>query len=356
MSWIDEYSKATFHVFSGQVLAGFQPLDFFHFFPLWYDLWIHDIAEALKKINAQEKSYKEMQDILPTVSNMRAILIKVIPCYMGVKNPDDKEFAYVCNFFARMIKEACPADSFAESKSQIHSEKELQVLLPSILFHTASVDEARLIGQLITAAGSLVHGLYNDVVTDYGWDAYGPYTIKEHNEKRTFLIRDFPDLSPTALWEKKLLPNITSLKIYSTYTQETEWFIRSVGCHTMSTGESPVRSMREWAVEADGVFLKKEDVKILIDVLSKKAELIYKKIRGKDFEMLKQMALEQELYQTHRLMQAAGMNAKPSKEMLGRIQGKELMTNLFPLDELMETQEQFQKVFGINSFKEKVLQ
>ena len=223
MKWINKFSKGTFGLFAGQSLEGFQPLDFYHFFPLWYDLWIARIAEVIKQLNLENKKFEEIKDLLPPPSSIRAILVKIIPTYQRFYKKTPADCKIVANFLARMLMESCPSDPFAEKSNPLHKKDELIKMIKEYNWDEADVNKARKIGQLITAAGSLVHGLYNDVVTDFGWDAYGPYNVSFNRKKYSFLVRHFPNLKPKELWTSKYLPKEKEIFIYTMYQGIKGW-------------------------------------------------------------------------------------------------------------------------------------
>jgi len=351
MSWIKKFSKSASNIFKGQVLEGLQPLDFYHFFPLWYDLWVANIAQAIKKLELESKHFSEIKEILPPPSNMRAILIKLIPSYHAKRVENKKDYKSVANFFARMLKESCPVDPFALKSNPRHTKSEIGTLISNIKWNKADIQSARKIGQLITAAGSLVHGLYNDVVTDLGWDVYGPYTLKTN---RALLIRHFPNLRPNELWPKKLLSNTKEVIIYAIY-EDVAWRISFVGCHTISKGQSPVVGMKRFAIYADGEFLQTEEISNLVDEFSVKATEIYKQIRKMDFENLKLLVMKQECYQLKGLFDKAGFDWQPTDGMMARIKNKPLLKGIFPRGKFIETTEEFEKIFGIDEFEREIL-
>jgi hypothetical protein len=350
MAWINEFSKSASSVFKGQVLEGFQPLDFYHFFPLWYDLWISNIASVIVKLGIEKNHYDEIKDILPTPSSIRAILGKIIPAYMASRSNNKQDYKMVSNFLARMLKESCPNDPFALKSNPFHSKDEINAILKKVTFKKANVKSARLIGQLITAAGSLVHGLYNDFVTDFGWDIYGPYKL--NNE--IFLIRHFPNLQPIELWAKNSLPIFKEITIYASY-KDVEWKISYVGCHTTSTGQSPVLGMRKFCVYADKKPLDEVEISKLVLMLSEKATDMYKKIKKFDFESLKYLVMKQECYQLKKMFDKARVNWQPTNEMLARIKNKKLLKDVFPHGKMIKNITEFEKIFGINVFNEEVL-
>jgi len=355
MRWINEFAKASFSLYSGNTISAFQPLDFFHFYGIWYDLWLERVIQAMEKIDAENKSFKELQPLLPTPSNLRALLQKAIPPYFGTDKSKKVLYARYTNFIARMLMEACPEDPFGLSRTPLHNQSEVEKIIRDIPWQPASAQEARLLGKLITAAGSLVHGLYNDVVTDFGWDAYGPYNNQaKDDEKYTLLVRDFPDLLPTELWGADFTPSVKSVQIYQLY-QNVEWVIGCVGCHTIVKSGDPITGLKYYVVLADGKILGPEELRVLIMELATKAEKIYLEIRKKNFEELKEMVMLQECYQLKKLFEAAGLDWKPTARMKEIIKDKPLQTGILPHDVMMTNLEQYKKVFHLNEFEDEVL-
>jgi hypothetical protein len=350
MSWIKDFSKSASNLSKGQTLKGYQPLDFYHFFPLWYDLWIKNIALIIRKLQLEKKHFLEIRNLLPPPSNIRAILIKLIPSYFAGKAKNKTDYKLVANFFARILKEGCPKDPFALKTNLLHSNSEITNIIKNIKWIDANIQTASKIGQIITAAGSLVHGLYNDLVTDFGWDVYGPYAIK----KQTLLIRHFPNLKPKELWPKKNLANIKELYIYTIY-ENIEWTTNFVGCHTTSKGKSPVISMKKFAVIADKKQLDLIEINNLTNKLATKATNIYNEIKSMNFEDLKSLVMKQECYQLKILFDKAKINWEPTNEMILRTKNKPLLKNIFPLGKFIKTTKEFNNIFGINKFEKEIL-
>ena len=350
MHWIDKYNQGIYQIYAGNVLEGFQPLVFFHFLPLWYDLWIERIAQVMDMLGLDKKTYHEIKELLPTPSNLRAILQKITPSYRAftIKNPAQVKRA--TEFFARMLMEACPTDPFAENSSPLHSSQEISHLLNTLPWKNGTPETARACGRLVAAAGSLAHGLYNDVVTDFGWDSYGPYSIKT----QTLLITHFPDLQTPELWGAQFRASIKELYLYRLYT-DVQWKIAGVGCHTILKSGNPITGLSKYVVVGDGKVLKETEVIALMQELAEKAELIYREIRQKNFEELKQMVLLQECYQLKKLFDAANLDWKPTPAMYSRIKDKPLLTGLIPHGKMVTSIEEYKKVFGIDIFIQEVL-
>jgi len=354
MSWIDGFAEGCFRLYAGNVMSAFQPLDFFHFYPLYYDLWLSRIVEVMDKLSVEDKHYQELKDLLPPPSNLRAIIQKLIPTYKGLGHKNTDEIRKVADFIARMLLESCPDDPFAVHSNPLHTQDEVKQIVSSVNWQSGDPQIARNIGRLITAAGSLVHGLYNDIVTDMGWDTYGPYSVEWEGQNYSFLIRDFPNLAPAELWSTQHLPSVKDLKIYALY-QGVDWEIAFVGCHTIAKSGQPVQGLKKFSVIADGKTLAPEEIVNLINELSGKAESIYKKIRSLDFEELKKLVMLQECYQLHKLFTAAGIEWRPTPEMTARVENKPLMTGVITMGKLMTDLNEYRELFGINLFAREVL-
>lgn len=351
MSWIKSFTHSSFNLFAGNILDAFQPLDFFHFYPLWHDLWVKRIVMVMKSLDLENKKFQEIKHLLPPPSNMRAILQKLIPCYQGVKEKNIEEYKMVTNFFARMLVESCPSDPFALNSNPAHTDQEVGEIIKNIAWMTGDSYSAKKIGRLITAAGSLVHGLYNDLATDFGWEAYGPYIA---GEKESILVRHFPDLSPLDLWSENLVAPVKDLVIYSWY-ESIEWEISFVGCHTLVKNGDQIDGLKKFAVVADGRLLSIGEVVSLIELLAQKAESLYKEIRTKDIEEIKKMVLRQEHYQLKKMFDAASLDWNTTAEIQARVENSPLLSNLLPRGKILVSIEEYKEEFGIKYFAKEVL-
>lgn len=291
---------------------------------------------------------------MPPPSNMWAILQKIVPSYKGFAEKNKEEVRLVTDFFGRMLLEACPSDPFATKKNIFHSKGQIDSMVSSISFQTSTQKEARIIGRLISAAGSLVHGLYNDLTTDLGWEGFGPYQVEKRNLSLSFLFRWFPNMQPSELWPAKYLCSQKEIKVFTLYEGVT-WEISFVGCHTIATEGSPVMGMREFAVIADGKELPLSEIEALIIELSEKAERIYREIRGMGFEELKLKVMQQECFQLKALFDWAAYDWAPTQEMVSRVKNKPLLQGILPHGVMVTDLEVFKDIFGIRQFANEVL-
>jgi hypothetical protein len=106
---------------------------------------------------------------------------------------------------------------------------------------------------------------------------------------------------------------------------------------------------------ADGKVLSQDEIVLLTQELSQKAEALYREIRGLSFEDLKQLVMMQECYQLRRLFDAVGMDWRPTGEMKERVVNQPLLEGLLPRGVMMTDVEAFKQTFGIEGFEREVL-
>lgn len=354
MHWIDQYTRATFQIYAGNTVDAFQPLDFFHFYPLWYDLWLDRIDDALQKTGAYEKTALELKPYLPGPSSLRSLIQKFIPSYRGFANKDPEKMLRVMEFIARMLQELCPEDPFGLASNPYHASVEQVAILKNIPWKPADPTAARSLGRFIASAGSFVHGIYNDLVTDFSWDTYGPYLVEVEGRQQTLLIRHFSDLAPADLWPVEWLGSIREVYLYGLY-ENVEWAISCVGCHTIVKRGNPITGLKQNGIVADGKALDLLSLDRLTEEFACKAESLYRHIRTFDDAALRQMVMMQECYQLKKLFGAVSMEWRPTTEMQQRVVGVPLASDLVPHGQLMTDLEVYKKSFGIAEFAGTVL-
>ncbi|KKQ62232.1 MAG: hypothetical protein US81_C0001G0023 [Parcubacteria group bacterium GW2011_GWE2_38_18] len=353
LQWIENYSKSSYQLFEGNILKAFAPIDFYHFFPLWYDLWVERIYQAIRKIQLKKKENSYLI-YLPVPSAIRAVLQKLVIIYPKCPKIDKEKIKTIIDFFVHALEEITQEDTFSLKKNIIHKPDEIDDLINKTKLHIANPEVAREIGRLVMGLGALVNGLYNDVVTDMGWDSYGPYNLyKKADENLILLIRHFPNLRPAEIWEEEGEVQILKhkeIKIYTIY-KGIDCRINWLGCHP-TFDKSLTDSLVTYAVEVDGRFIERvEDLTSLKEYYLNNAASHYKKVKRMKFEELKTKALWQECYQLNELFNSINMDWRPDKQMIERVKNKRLLKNLYPLGEMIDYKTYCDK-FGIRELKE----
>lgn len=326
--------------------------------PLWYDLFVLKTDEAFKKINIERYSNNKqaLQDLFPTVSNLRFILYKMMRSYVDLPE-DRKEFArssykHMFNFILEAIKTIVPEDSFCLKSNLLFTQTEVEQKISELeLKDIESINQSKLMAKFNLGLTSLVHGVYNDIVTDFGVDVYGPYKVELDGKEYTLLIKHFPYLNPPDLnWPKDFLPDTKEVYLYLLY-EGMEWEIKGVGCHTNIISGNPINDLKRYAVIADGKALTKEEIETLTKQLLKKSQDLYISIIDSGFEEQKKQAIFQECFQFQKVFKQAGLDWKPSTEMIGRVKDKQIITT----PGIIENIEQYRKFLKLDSFKEETV-
>lgn len=317
--------------------------------PLWYDLFVIKVSEAFRKVRLQK-------DLLPTVSNLRFILYKIMRSYVGLseerKAEVQKPYQILFNLLLETVHRLVPVDSFCHRSNQYWTQTEVEERIKNLeLSSIQDREESRLIAKLNLGLTSLVHGLYNDIVTDYGVDVYGPYKIHAAGSEYSLLVKYFPNLNPHDLgWPEEFLPAIKQVYLYLFYAG-TQWEIKGVGCHTNILSGNPIDDLRKFAVVADGKTLSKESIESLTKEMLKKSQDLYIHIIDSGFEEQKKQALFQECFQFKKIFDHAGIDWRPTQEMIDRMKGKEI----FPTPGVIKNIEEYRVKLGVEKFKDEIV-
>lgn len=326
--------------------------------PLWYDLFVIKAHQAFKKIDIQ--SYKNdreaLVELLPTVSNLRFILYKMMRSYAGLtkdkKAVAQESYQSLFNFLLEAIPLLVPRDSFCHKSNLFYSDQEVNEKVAQLSLKSVdSIEESRLLAKLNLGLTSLVHGVYNDIVTDFGVDVFGPYQVFQDGKNCSLIIKHFPYLNPPDLnWPPDFLPQTKEVYLYLCY-EGMEWEIKGVGCHTNILSGNPIADLRKYAVLADGLVLQKEEIEVFTKELLKKSQDLYLSIIDSGFEEQKRQAIFQECFQFKKICDKAGSDWKPDQELLSRMEGKEIN----PTPGVISSMKQYRDSLKLDLFIEEVL-
>ncbi len=344
-AWIDEYARGSYQLFAGNVLEAFQPLDFYHFLLLWYDLFLSRVYDVVSEIARKGVHIEEYAEYLPTPSSVRALLVKIISSFPHLPWRNTLAFKEVVDFLVRSLMHLSPLDTFSSHVNfHVYYPRSLFEQIP---FEPAREGDGKMVGTMVLALGHLVNGLYNDVVTDMGWDSYGPYHSLSGGTDG--VVRDFPNMRPHELWPERnrWLP-VQEVRIYGMY-KKVHMEMKFVGCHMISS-RSLSESLKAWAVEADGRFLDRRDVQELTREAFALSKNHYEHVRSLSLERVKEKAVLQECFQLHRLFSWAGVPWQPIPEMFERIRGKEILQGKFTHGKILSFEE-YCREFGIEYLK-----
>lgn len=350
--WIDRYAEASYQLIGGNVLEAFALIDFYHFYPLWYDLWLDKIFQGISEFKKRGLSIREHPNIFPPPSSVRAILLKYVSAFsVFPKTYDQEKFKTIINFLIEVLKNQCHKDIFCQKGNFCHKEDELKNLFKEISWRTPERAAAQNLGRLYMALGNLINGLYNDLVTDMGWEVYGPYDVtKIFSRRATLLIKDFPNLKPIELWPEISGFNYRKITLYTIY-QEIECKIGYVGCHIV-TSSNLAENLLKYAVVVDGkVKNQPKEILKLKEYFLNLASKHFLRVKKLNFEELKQKVLLQECYQLHEFFDFLLMPWQPTEEMKKAVKNRPLLSGEYPRGRIISYKEYCQ-YFGVNKLKE----
>lgn len=347
--WIDDYGDALYNALSHMDLKTMEPIDFFHFYPIYSDLWVEKIYNAI--ITFEEKyPNKNITDVLPNASSMRAIFLFIIYRYRHDSSPDKVKYKKVIQTLLKAMKHVCPEDTFAFKSHICQIPYAQNEYLSTLDFQKTTPEIVRALGNMYLGASSLVNATFNDVCTDNGIDVYGPYDVSDQFGKGSVLvIKEFPRLRAVSLWKDLENLNFNTIRQYTVY-KDVDVTIELVGCHFIVNGKPARESLTNFYLEVDGKGVNTlEGMNKINNELFEKSASIYQQVKSMNIDDLKQNILRQENHQFKDLFEAVGIDWKPSQHMQDRVAQKDLYEGLLSDDFNKET---CFDDFGVNALKE----
>lgn len=353
--WIDEYTRSAYQFFQGMDLRTIEPLDCFHFHPLYSELWFEHLYQAIFRFNKKQLPFVKAVNAFPNPSSIRAMIEFLVThnndIVLSKKIIDKQKVRGVFSFFVKVLKEKNKKDIFARRENIGHSADEIKKIVKTTKWVKGTPEASKAIGKLYLGVSSLVNGLMNDWVTDNGIEVWGPYNVsKFFGPKAILVIREFSRLKPVELWpqaKKYKHKNINIITVYKNVEMEVQF----IGCHTIYKGDL-AKNLLQYAVEVDGRTVSRpQAIRQLSEYYLQLARAQYKRVRRMSFEALKQKILEQELYQLKDFFKLAGLNNRPPKIIKERVKGKKLLQKRYPLETTGMSVREINHTFGIDNLK-----
>lgn len=353
--WIDEYTKSIQRLFRGMDLRTLAPLDCFHFHPVYSDLWLDHLYQAIDRFKRKKLPFSEAVKTLPNPSSVRAVIEFLMMHYNNVvkneKEVDKKKVREIFDFFVKVLKVKNKRDIFCYKENIGHSEKEIRAMVNKTRWQKGTPETSRSLGKLYLGASSLVNGLMNDWCTDNGIEVWGPYDVSKYYGPNTILvIREFPRLKPSDLWPHVKKYKYKEVKIYTVY-KNVKMRTEYVGCHSVFKGNL-AKNLLHFAVMVDGRYISNQKkIEELSGNLIELAQEQYQRVRKLGFENLKQKIIAQELYQLKDFFKLVDMNFKPNSILKKRLKGKRLLKRRYPLNTAGMSLMEINRRFGIDNLK-----
>lgn len=326
--WIDEYARAFHHAFANMVPSSWGPLDGFAVFTALNGTFLSKIYDAIKNIKKRNPPLSEAANSFSCLSSLRAMLFFLIYEYQQ-SNPKNKEqFREIIEFFIGVLQYWAKEDAFAYESNIAHSSAEIEKILRETQWSQATPVIAREIGKLYNGLASLVFALYRDFFPQDSHEIYGPYSAKEKfGENTILLIKHFPKIKPLELWPELSEAKYQDVKILQVY-RDVKFQCEMIGMHSIYEGDL-INGLVAYAIIIDGKYSNDpEDIKKLSNYFAELAtdrSLVYEKFSK---EELKKKFLEWSCYQFLNFFKLAGMNWRPTDEMLEAVRGKDIANRL----------------------------
>lgn len=346
--WIDEFADAFYSSFQHHDVRAHMPFNGWDFYPLFADFLIQKIDTALTRIQDKQLKIPEIIEKLPNHASMRFVFSEISLCLKTAK-ASNSTVQRIGDFFARVLALSVNDDKdnpWISNKVRIFEN--VNRLVREKKFAKATKMHAQEIGKIIAGCATLGHGLYNDFCVDITYDVYGPYDTSHIFGKGTCLIiRSFPDLSPTLLWPRRKFLH-TSINIYTIY-KNIHSESTFVPCQ-MLYRENLHEHLTHFAVEIDGKFVTElADLEAIRKPLLKMASELYADYLSLGFEKQKRFWLYQFGYQLKKLFDLAGMDWRPSGEIIKRVRDRNLIPTIKSYN---IPRAEFYKKFGVNYLKQ----
>jgi hypothetical protein len=312
------------------------------------DLWIDKVYEAVQKFRKSGKTIGEISKAMPNSSSCRFILLIMVMHLKNARVTDKQKIRALCDFFVDVVRsKTTNSDLFAHDTNFAHTELEVDDFLNKTEWEAASAESAKEIGKTTVGLATLVHSLYNDWMTDYGYEICGPYDAsKKFGGKHILLVRDFKDIKPVEIWPEANDFKHKSIRLLTVY-KDLDCKIAYVGCHTTYSGNL-LDHLSHYAVYADGKQIKGlEGLAELSSYFLGIAQELFAKYSSLDFEEQKRKYFVQEAYQLKNFFEAVGVPWKPTQDFYERVAGKPLRES--PWLDYGLSFEEYLEQFGMNN-------
>ena len=321
--WIDEYAKAFHTGFINVVPTRWGPVDVFSLVYYLNGTFLSKIYKAITIIKKKKIHISKIIKSFSCPSSIRVALLFLVYEYQGSNPKNKKQFKEIAEFFVMILKYWTKKDAFAYESNIIHSSLEIDNLVNNTHWVEGNKELAREIGKLYNSLSALVYSLYRDFFPQDSHEIYGPYKTSKFGKNAILLIKHFPKIKPVELWPEIKNFKYKDVKIYQVY-KNIKFKCEIIGMHSIYKGDL-INNLVAYSVVVDGKYKNDiKEIKSLRDYFAEiatKQSMIYDKLSK---EELKKKVLEWECYQFFNFFKLAGMEWRPTKEMLEAIKDKKV--------------------------------
>ncbi len=320
--WIDEYAKAFHNGFVDMVPLSWGPVDAYIIFSLLNGSFLAKVYEAISVLKENKVSIDKIANSFSNPSTLRCAIYFLIIEYQKSNPKNKKQFKEIIEFFVNILKHMMKSDTFAYKSNICHSSQEIKRIINTTKWIKANKDIAREIGKLYNSLSSLVYSLYRDFFPQESCEIYGPYKASKFGKNAILLIKHFPKIKPVDLWPESKNFKYKDIKIFQVY-KNVKFKCEIIGMHSIYKGDL-INNLVAFAVMVDGKYVDIKKIKKLSNYFAEVAteqSTVYDKFSK---EELKKKILEWECYQFFDFFKLAGMDWKPTKEMIATIKNKKV--------------------------------
>ncbi len=315
-AWVDEYAKAFHNAFAKMVPNSWGPLDAFALIAALNGSFIAKVHEAVQIVKAEGRLPEEVGKSFSSPSSLRAALYFLMWEYQNAEEKNREQFKEVVEFLVGVLEHMAERDTFAHSQNIAHSPEKIAAVLNDAEWQEANPAIAREIGKLYNSLASLVFALYTDFFPQDSHEIYGPYDASAKFGDGTILVmKHFPKIRPSEVWPVASAFKHYDAKIFQVF-RDVRFNCEVVGMHSLYDGDI-INSLAAYSVVIDGVARNDPaEIKALADHFASIATEIAVAREELSKEELKKKILELECYQFFVLFKLAGMDWRPTGEML----------------------------------------
>lgn len=319
-TWVDEYTASVHNAFIGMVPSRWGSIDYFAILPHLQGAFIDKVHEAVIKLKASGKTPAELVRVFSSPSTLRCALYFLAEEYKSIENKNKTEFKEVMEYLVPVLEAWTPNDTFALSTNQAHTPQEVSGMLAAS-FGVGSVDVARELGRLYNSAASVAFALYRDMFPQDSHEVYGPYDASEKfGPGAVLVIKDFPKIKPTDLWPGAQHFRHAHVRIFQVY-KGVDFACDWIGMHSKYKGDL-MQGLAAFGVEVDGAWVTDiaaiKEVRLELERVAVEQSKVYESMTYPQWVL---KALEWECYQFNAFFKLAGMDWRPTQQMIEAASG-----------------------------------
>lgn len=322
--WIDEFAKALHIAFTNMMPCSWGPVNADEVISSLNGVFISRVHEAIIKIKKKGYKIEEVAKTFSCPSTPRIAFTFLIWEYKSSEPKNKAQFREVTEYLIEILSCLAKKDIFVYESNIAHSHEEIETILNKTDWQTGDREMARELGKLYNSVASLVFSLYGDFFPQDSHEVYGPYDAsKKFGDNTILIIKHFPKIRPVEIWPEIKKLKYSDVKIFQVF-KNVKFKCELIGMHSIYEGDI-INNLVAYFVTIDGVPQNSiEKIKELSDYFAKMAteqSIVYDKL-SKEERKIK--ILEWYSYQFVDFFKLAGMNWKPTKEMLGAVKDKEV--------------------------------